>query len=89
MRLTDAEKEPFYKMREVSELRTQFQCEYRLHLRQRIGDSHSIASVTGTDLHRRVSVKSDRQQTMKTKNRLVPLLIVIVALIAGLLWILW
>ena len=89
MRLTDAEKEPFSKMREVSELRTQYQCEYRLHLRQRFGNSHSLASITGTDLHRRVSIQSDRQQVMRTKNRVVPLLIIIVTLIAGLLWILW
>jgi hypothetical protein len=89
MRLTDAEKEPFHRMREVSELRTQFQCEYRLRLRQKFGDSHSSAIVTGKELHRHVSIQSDRQQVEKTENRIVPLLIIVVTLIAGVLWILW
>lgn len=89
MRLTDAEKGPFHKMREVSELRTQYQCEYRLHLKQKLGDSHSRASVTGTELHRRVSTQSDKSHLRNNENRLVPLLIIVVTLIAGFLWILW
>lgn len=89
MKLTDVEKEPFHKMREVSELRTQFQCEYRLHLRHKFGDSHSPTSVTGTELHRRVSIQSDSQHIEKTESRIAPLLIIIMTLIAGVLWILW
>ena len=89
MRLTDAEKGPFHKMREVSELRTQYQCEYRLHLKQKLGDTHSRASVTGTELHRHVSIQSDKQHLQNSEYRLVPLLIIVVTLIAGFLWIFW
>ena len=89
MRLTDAEKEPFHKMREVTELRTQYQCEYRLHLKQKLGDTHSRASVTGTELHRRVSTQSDKQHPATIEYRLVPLLIIVMTLIAGFLWIFW
>jgi hypothetical protein len=89
MRLSEAEKGPYYKMREVSELRTQFQCEYRLYLKQKLGNTHSLASVTGIKLHRRVFIQPDGQSVEKTENRLVPLLIIIVTLIAGLLWIFW
>jgi hypothetical protein len=89
MKLIDAEKEPFHKMREVSELRAQFQCEYRLHLKQRFGDTHSSASVTGTELHQRVSIQSDKQQVERSESRLVPILIFIVTLIAGFFWFFW
>jgi hypothetical protein len=89
MRLTDVEKEPFFKMREVSELRIQFQCEFRLNLRQKFGDSHSPASVAGTELHRQVSIQSDRQDAEKIERRLVPLFIIVVTLIVGIMWIMW
>lgn len=89
MRLTDAEKGPFHKMREVSELRTQYQCEFRLHMKLKLGDTHTRASVAGIELHRRVSMQSDKQHTGNNENRLVPLLIIVVTLIAGFLWILW
>ncbi len=87
MRLSDAEKGAYDTMRDVSELRTQFQCEYRLHLKQKLGDTHSQASVTGTELHRRVSTQSDSRHGEETENRLVPLLIIVVTLVAGFLWI--
>jgi len=87
MRLSEAEKGPYHRMREVSELRTQYQCEYRLHLEQKFGNSQSVASVTGTELH--LHVQSDKLHVGKTENRLVPLLIIIITLIAGFLWILW
>ena len=89
MRLTDAEKGLYHKIRDVSELRTQYQCEYRLDLKQKLGNSHSSASVTGTVLHRRVSMQSDSQHKEKTENRLVPVLIFVVTLIVGFLWIFW
>jgi len=87
MRLSEAEKGPYHKMREVSELRTQYQCEYRLHLKQKFGDSQSVASVTGTKLH--LHVQSDKPHVEMTEKRLLPLLIIIVTLIAGFLWIFW
>jgi hypothetical protein len=89
MRLSDAEKGPYHKMREVSSLRTQFQCEYRLHLKQKLRQTHTLASVTGTELHRRVSIQSEFQHVEKTENRLLPLLIIILTLIVGFLWIFW
>ena len=89
MRLTDTEKGPFHKLREVSDLRTQYQCEYRLQLKQKLGGTHSRASVTGTELHRRVATQSDKQHEGNSENTLVPLLIIVVTLIAGFLWIFW
>ncbi|MHA1943270.1 MAG: hypothetical protein ACW96M_02635 [Candidatus Thorarchaeota archaeon] len=88
MRLTDAERGPNNKMREVSDLRTQFQCEFRLHLKQKLGGSSSRASTMGSILHRLVSDQTVFHDE-KNGNRLVPLFIIIVTLIAGLLWILW
>ena len=88
MRLNEVERGLYNKMREVSDLRTQFQCEYRLHLKQKLGESASKASVTGSILHRIVSEQSISREH-KRGNRLFPLLIMIVTLIAGLLWILW
>ena len=87
MKLSEAEKGPYHKMREVSELRIQYQCEYRHYLYQKNGNTHSKASITGTELHRRVSKHPDSQLTVRRENRLIPLLIFIVTLIAGLLWI--
>jgi len=89
MRLTDAEKEPFRKMRGVSELRTQFQCEYRLYLKQKIGGSHSLASAAGIELHRRLSIQQNRQDVETTESRALSLLVVVITIIAGILWILW
>jgi hypothetical protein len=89
MRLTDAEKEPFRKMREVSELRTQFQCEYRLHLTKKYGDSYSQASVTGSELHHLVSIQSSCQHVVRIEDQLVPFLLFIITLIVGILWIFW
>lgn len=74
-------------MREVSALRTQFQCEYRLYLKQKLGDTHSLASVIGTELHSRVSIQSYKLNVEKTENRLAPLVIIILILIAGFVWI--
>jgi hypothetical protein len=89
MRLSDEEKGQYYKMREVSELRTQYQCEYRLHLKQRLGDSRSQASVDGTELHRQFSLQSDKERFGTSANRIIPLSIIVVTIIAGILWIFW
>ena len=88
MRLNETERGPYNRMREVSDLRTQFQCEHRLHLKQKLGESPSEASTTGSMLHRLVSNQTASPKD-KSGNRLVPLLIIIVTLIAGMLWILW
>ncbi len=75
-------------MREVSDLRTQFQCEYRLHLKQKLGESLSEAGVTGSILHKLISKHSISLED-NGGNRIVPLLIIIMTLIAGIFWILW
>jgi hypothetical protein len=82
------ERRPFYKLRNVSELRTQYQCEYKLHLDQRFGRSSSIASIMGSKLHERIS-EHEQSQIDERKNRYLPLLIIILTLIIGLFWILW
>jgi len=88
MRLNETERGSHSKLREVSDLRTQHQCEYRLHLKQKLGGSTSKASVMGSILHGRISDQS-RSQREEKGVRILPLLIIIVTLIAGLLWILW
>ncbi|MGY5863081.1 MAG: hypothetical protein RTV41_00610 [Candidatus Thorarchaeota archaeon] len=88
MKLNETERGSYSKMREVSDLRTQYICEHRLHLRQKLGEDSSKASVMGTILHSRISDQT-RSQQKKKGVRLLPLLIIIVTLIAGLLWILW
>ncbi len=87
MRLSEAEKGLHHKMREVSELRIQYQCEYRYYLRQQFEGTHSQASTTGIELHRRVSSRADNRQVEKAETRLLPLLIIVITLIAGFLWI--
>lgn len=89
MRVTEAEKGQFSRMRDVSDLRTQFQCEYRLHLEQKFGNSHSSASTMGTELHRLVSKKPNNRKQQKNDNRWIPLIIIILTLVAGFLWIFW
>jgi len=86
MTLSDAEKGSFHRMREVSELRVQYQCEYRLYLKQKLGEVHSKASSIGLNLHTHVS-KKDAIQHVEKKDNLILLLIVIMTLIAGYLWI--
>ncbi len=88
MKLKEVEKGPGYKLRDVSDLRVQFQCEHRLLLKQRVGDSLSDASVTGTVLHRHVSNQFPSSEDER-RIKIVPLLIIVATIIFGLLWILW
>ncbi len=88
MRLNEVEKRPYNMMRDVSDLRIQFQCEYRLHLKQKLGESVSEAGVTGSILHRLISSQIASREG-KRRHRLLPYLFIIVSLIAGILWILW
>ncbi len=75
-------------MREVSDLRTQFQCEYRLYLKQKLGESLSDAGVNGSILHKLLSEHSISPEGNRG-NRVLPLLIIIMTLMVGILWILW
>ena len=89
MKLTDTEREPFHGLRDVSDLRIQFQCEYRLHLKQELGNTSTPASVAGTKFHQLLSSQNDIPKTENGKNRFVPLLIIIITLVVGTLWIIW
>ncbi|NHI88656.1 MAG: hypothetical protein EAX87_03975 [Candidatus Thorarchaeota archaeon] len=89
MKLTDTEKEPFHGLRDVSDLRTQFQCEYRLRLKQATGNTSTPASVAGTRFHQLLASQTDIRKTENGKNRFVPLLIIIITLLVGTLWIIW
>ncbi len=88
MRLSETEKGPYYVMREVSELRIQSQCEYRLLLKQQFGESHSSRSITGTKLHQRVALVKNNQNFKRNEIQLLPLLVIILVLIIGVFWIL-
>lgn len=71
--------------REVSELRTQHKCEYRLHLRQTHGDRPSESAVLSSVLHSEVKGLQPEGRSM---SLWLKLLIVIVTLLAAVLWIL-
>jgi hypothetical protein len=88
MKLNEVERRQNSKMREVSDLRTQFQCDYRLHLKQKLGESLSEVGVTGSILHKLISEHSISLED-NGGNRIVPLLIIIMTLMAGIFWILW
>ena len=88
MKLTDREKGVLHRMREVSDLRTQYQCEYRLHLKQKSNDTHSLASKTAIELHSHVSRRPEHQQAKNRADGFIPLIIIVITLIAGFLWIL-
>ncbi|MHA1928910.1 MAG: hypothetical protein ACTSV2_10095 [Candidatus Thorarchaeota archaeon] len=72
------------KYRTVSELRTQFQCEYRLYLQQKHGNQSNQASRRGTMLH---DQSSSQILNYSSSNGLVKILIVILTAFAGILWI--
>ncbi|MFW9974122.1 MAG: hypothetical protein ACFFDQ_02490 [Candidatus Thorarchaeota archaeon] len=86
--MSETEKGPFYDMREVSELRMQYQCEYRLLLKRKFGEAHSSMSITGTKLHQRVALVENNQNFKRIEIQLLPLLVIILALIIGVFWIL-
>ena len=88
MRLNEGERGQYNKMRDVSDLRTQFQCEYRFHLKQRLGETLTEAGVFGSILHNLLSEHSISPEGNRG-NRTVPLLIIIMTLMVGILWILW
>lgn len=71
--------------RDVSELRTQFQCEYRFYLKQKHGDKSSDASREGSRLHRDVGMNPGSIPTLNTSAMV---LLVIVTVAAALLWML-
>ncbi|RDE14087.1 MAG: hypothetical protein C4K48_07150 [Candidatus Thorarchaeota archaeon] len=86
MRLTEDERTSFSRFREVSELRTQFLCEYRFYLTQRQSNAVSKASIDGTMLHNLVS-------TIRTHEpggtQWMPIFGIIAVVVLGIIWIVW
>jgi hypothetical protein len=75
------------KFRDVSELRIQYLCEYRLFLRQVKGDVRSTAAETGVVLHRLAEQESVSQNHYSV-GLWLRLLLLGVAVGSALLW-LW
>ncbi len=70
--------------RDVSELRIQFLCEYRLHLKWELGERVSDASVRGANLHKHVPFQTGHVQTTNIALRIT---VLIMTVLAALLWI--
>lgn len=75
----------FKSYRDVSDLRTQYQCEYRHHLRTTQGDQASTYSLEGTRLHNDVSLELGRNRSISSFATIV---IIVVIITAAFLWIL-
>lgn len=86
MRISEDELSSFSKFRDVSDLRTQFQCEYRLYLKQKYGDIRTKASIEGELLH---SIFEQENEIQQSHNRMIPAIIIILTIIVSLIWILW
>ncbi|MFW9967152.1 MAG: hypothetical protein ACFFEA_08355 [Candidatus Thorarchaeota archaeon] len=83
--MKDPERGAVGRYRDVSELRIQFQCEYRFYLRQKQGSISSDAIREGSRLHREVVMNP---KTTRSPHPLTVVLIVIAIAIAGVLWVL-
>ncbi|MHA2378454.1 MAG: hypothetical protein ACXADO_06250 [Candidatus Thorarchaeota archaeon] len=70
--------------RYVSELRIQFLCEYRLHLKWNLGERISDAGVGSTHLHQHVPLQTGQAQSVGTAAKI---LVIMVTVLAALLWI--
>ncbi|MFX1369189.1 MAG: hypothetical protein ACFFAY_11360 [Promethearchaeota archaeon] len=69
--------------RDVSDLRTQFQCEYRLYLKQKLGTTSTGAAHVGARLHEKVKLSAKRENE---QSRLFRVAIAIITIFAALLW---
>ncbi|NHJ15031.1 MAG: hypothetical protein EAX95_15220 [Candidatus Thorarchaeota archaeon] len=70
--------------RDVSDLRTQFQCEYRLFLNQKRGMQFSSAAQQGAHLHERVKLHAEGKSQSNLGFRIV---VIAVTILAAFLWI--
>ncbi len=86
MRITEKEKTKFSKFRDVSELRIQSICEYRLYLRHHLGIESTEASLVGKQLHSKFENESISRVSQKP---ILTLIIIVLTVVIGLLWILW
>ena len=82
--MQDSQRGPVKRYRAVSDLRIQYQCEYKLLLRQRLGGKSSDASRRGTLLHNSESVDHDNEFTMNSSWWLI---VLVISLLAAALWI--
>jgi len=65
--------------REVSDLRTQFQCEYRLYLKQKIGATATRAALMGSRLHEQINLNPEVNRQRGKTFRIAVLLLTILA----------
>ena len=80
------ERFPLKKYRQVSELRTQFQCEYRLLLRYKHGEQLTEWSQRGSKLH---DMAANRPIETSSRNSYAKIVLFIITVVAGILWIMW
>ncbi|MGY5852670.1 MAG: hypothetical protein RTU92_03805 [Candidatus Thorarchaeota archaeon] len=69
--------------RNISDVRIQYQCSYRLYLKQKVGDTPSIARERGSQLHQEVFSLGERDKTVNTK---LILAVIIITLVDALIW---
>ncbi|MFX1603589.1 MAG: hypothetical protein ACFFCK_08900 [Promethearchaeota archaeon] len=82
--MTSQRDAPQGRYRDVSELRVQFLCEYRLHLKWKLGERVSDASIRGTNLHQHVPLGTG---PVRTPNMALRITVLIITVLAALLWI--
>jgi len=70
--------------RDVSELSIQFLCEYRLHLKWKLGDRVSEAGLRGARLHQQVPLQTRNAQSAHLALRIT---IITITTVAALLWV--
>ncbi|MFW9799611.1 MAG: hypothetical protein ACFFD9_04195 [Candidatus Thorarchaeota archaeon] len=70
--------------RDVADLRVQYMCEYRLHLRRKRRYGSSAESVLGIRLHQQVPLQSKKGQSA---GKAIKVLVIILTILAALLWV--
>ncbi|MFW9846745.1 MAG: hypothetical protein ACFFD6_08360, partial [Candidatus Thorarchaeota archaeon] len=65
--------------RDVSDLRTQFQCEYRYYLKSKQGDQSSTFSREGIRLHNEVALNTHVGRTLSLLATIIILAVIIAA----------
>ncbi|TFG26511.1 hypothetical protein EU528_14280 [Candidatus Thorarchaeota archaeon] len=84
MHLTDDERTTFSHFRNVSDLRVQFLCEFRFYLQEKHGQQDTDASIEGSRLHDSLAASED---SIRERQQMIPILIIIAAIVIGYLWI--
>jgi hypothetical protein len=76
----------YHRIRDISDLRIQYFCEYRFFLKNKEGDSSTIASVRGEWLHSKIGFGATGQFT---KQKPFVTVFVIAILLVILIWVFW